>query len=141
MGIKDKVNKIKNKYGTNNPFELCVLFNIQVIEMELGNINGYYIKVPKNKMIFLNSNLNDLNMKFVCAHEIGHAILHSELNTLFLQQNTLNIKGRFENQANEFAAELCIGDDLLEEYEGYSLNKVSECTGIDIKYLELKFKR
>ena len=50
-------------------------------------------------------------------------------------------KGYFTNAANEFAAELLIDDELLKSFEGYSLNQVSKSTRIDIKYLELKFKR
>ena len=104
MNIKDIVNETIEKYGTNNPFELCDLLKIKIAYSKLGNINGYFIKVPKNKFIVLNEDLNCVKQKFVCAHELGHALLHSELNTLFLQRNTLNIKGKYENQANEFAA-------------------------------------
>lgn len=141
MGIKDKVIAIKDKFGTNDPFELCDLLKINIKYAELEHINGYFIKVSKYKFIVLNSELNELSKKFVCAHEIGHAILHSELNTLFLQKNTLTIKGKYECQANEFAAELLIDDDLLEQYTGYNLDTISRCTGIDTKYLELKFKK
>lgn len=139
--IREKVELLIKKYNTNDPFEICDLLNIQVVCAELGNINGYYIKVPKNKFIFLNCELNEVRKRFVCAHEIGHAILHSELNTLFLQKNTLTIKGKFEGQADKFAAELLIDDNMLESYKGYSLDKISECTGIDIKYIKLKLKK
>lgn len=140
MNIKDIVNETIEKYGTNNPFELCDLLKIKIAYSKLGNINGYFIKVPKNKFIVLNEDLNCVKQKFVCAHELGHALLHSELNTLFLQRNTLNIKGKYENQANEFAAELLIDDDLLRYFEGYSIDTISNSTGIDSKYLELKIK-
>lgn len=113
---------------------------IKIAYSKLGNINGYFIKVPKNKFIVLNEDLNCVKQKFVCAHELGHALLHSELNTLFLQRNTLNIKGKYENQANEFAAELLIDDDLLRYFEGYSIDTISNSTGIDSKYLEFKIK-
>lgn len=141
MNIKEQVKKLTKKLGTNDPYEISNIFNINISYAPLGNINGYYVQLKRNKFIVINSDLDELHRKFVCAHEIGHALLHSQLNTLFLQKNTLNIKGKFETQANEFAAELLVDDELLKEYEGYSLNNISTCTGIDIKYLELKFKK
>lgn len=139
--IKNEVKKLINKYNTNNPFELCDILDIWVYIMPLGKIEGHYTYTKRKKVFFLNENLSEVEKYFCCAHELGHALLHTKSNVYFNSSKTFFVQNKFETQANEFAAELLIDDDLLKEYEGYSLDKISVCTGIDIKYLELKFKK
>lgn len=141
MRIKDKVKKIKVKYGTNDPFELCKILGIWVYILPLGGVDGHYTYAKRKKVFFINENLNQTERLFCCAHELGHALLHTKSNVYFNNSKTFFIQAKFENQANEFAAELLIDDALLLNYDGYCLNKVSAITGIDIKYLELKFKK
>lgn len=139
--IKTEVKILKQKYNTNDPFEICHMLGIWVYVMPLGKIEGHYTYAKRKKVFFINEDLTDIKKSLCCAHELGHALLHTKSNVYFNSSNTFFIQSKLENQANEFAAELCIDDNLLKEYEGYSLNKVSECTGIDKKYLELKFKK
>lgn len=141
MGIKEKVNKIKNKYGTNNPFELCEKLGIWVYTVPLGKTQGHYTYAKRKKVFFINENLSEVEKYFCCAHELGHALLHTKSNVYFNSSNTFFIQNKFENQANEFAAELLIDNNILEKFEGCSLEKISECTSIDIKYLNLKFNK
>lgn len=54
--------------------------------------------------------------KFVCAHELGHALLHPGINTPFLKASTLFSVNKLEREANEFAVELLLPDDLIKEY-------------------------
>lgn len=141
MGIKDIVKDIKSKYGTNNPFEICEMLGIWVYILPLGGVEGHYTYAKRKKVFFINENSNQTQRYFCCAHELGHAVLHTESNVYFNNSKTFFVQAKFENQANEFAAELLIDDDLLFDYEGCCLNDVSTRTGIDIKYLELKFKK
>lgn len=95
----------------------------------------------KKKVFFINENLNEVQRKFCCAHELAHAILHTKSNVYFNNSKTHFIQNKFKNQANSFAAELLLDDNLLENYQGYNLETISSCTGIDIKYLKLKFNK
>lgn len=141
MGIKDKVKIIKRKYGTNDPFELCEMLGIWVYILPLGNVDGHYTYMKRKKVFFINENLSTIEQKFCCAHELGHALLHTKSNVYFNNSKTFFVQAKFESQANEFAAELLIEDDLLKKYEGYNLDVISKCTGINVKYLELKFNK
>ena len=139
--IKKEVKKIIKKYGTNDPFEICERLGIWVYILPLGKIQGHYTYAKRKKVFFINEDLSEIEKNFCCAHELGHALLHTKSNVYFNSSNTFFVQNKFENQANEFAAELLIDDELLKSFEGYSLNQVSKSTGIDIKYLNLKNKK
>lgn len=112
MKVKNTVNKLVNKYGTNNPFELVSKHNILIYRKPLGNILGYYTTQRRVQMIYLNENIEEQQMeRFVCAHELAHAILHPKLNTPFLRSNTLFSVDKVEREANTFAVELLVPDE------------------------------
>ena len=68
MGIKEKVNELKKKYGTNDPFVLCERLGIWVYIVPLGNVEGHYTYTKRKKVFFINENLNELQREFCCAH-------------------------------------------------------------------------
>ena len=101
--IRTKVKELTKRYGTSNPFELCDLMGINVEKEPLGNLDGYYHYFNRIKQIRLNESLDNYRLKWTCAHELGHAIMHPTINTLFLSMNTYMVTSRFENEANFFA--------------------------------------
>jgi len=138
--INKKVNYLKKKFNTNNPFELCECLGIKVFFEDLGkNTNGFFQAAPRNKIIHINSRLSDIDKFFTCAHELGHAIFHYKSNVLFLEKNTLLSTSKYEIEADTFAAELLIDDNLLNRYEDFCLEVVANCEGINYKYLKYKF--
>lgn len=137
--IKNIADKLIREYNTRDPFELAYHLNVVIFEEELGHVNGFYQACPKNKIIHLNKNL-EYNKKIeVCAHELGHALLHCKLNILFLEKNTFFIKNRFENEANKFAAELLISDDIIYQYKDFTIDQISIFEKVNIEFLKLKF--
>jgi Predicted Zn peptidase len=141
LNIRSIVIKLMRKYKTNDPFELASQLKIKIMYEPLGNIKGFYQGCLRNKIIHINSSLNDRDKRMVCAHELGHAILHTKLNILFLEHNTFFLKNRYENEANLFAAELLIKDDLLLEYRDYTIDQISAAEDIHVELLKLKFKQ
>jgi len=106
------------KYKTNCPFELAKNLKINVVMWNLHKeINGFYKYDRRNKFIFVNNNLSTEKQRFVCAHELGHAILHPRSNTPFLRKNTLFSIDKIEVEANEFATQLLLYDKKFEDYE------------------------
>lgn len=81
--IKNFVKKIVHKYGTNDPYTLCKLLGIIVRQADIGNIRGMYQHDFRKKLIHINSNLEPHVQRQVCAHELGHALLHKKINTVF----------------------------------------------------------
>ena len=93
---------------------------------------GYYTQIKRIKFILINSNLSELEKRFVVAHELGHAILHSKISTPCLMhlKNINDIKIEFE--ANKFAVQLLI-DGSHKDYYIEDKFKIMEYYGIPIE--------
>lgn len=130
MDIRRRVRNLEKKYGTRNPYKLCKMLKINILYMDLGNIKGIYKKVITNKFIVINENLDDFCKEVVLAHELGHALLHHSKEIQALKDYDLfpNFNSQLEIEANTFAAELLIDDNIESDY---ILNP-----SIDIKILE-----
>lgn len=116
MEVKKSVSNLKKKFKTTNIFELIDFLNIEIIETDLGSkALGMYRTIKRNKFIFLNNNLDYIEKKFILAHELGHAVLHSSVNCFFLENNSFFVKNKIEREANEFSAELLIDDVELKD--------------------------
>lgn len=138
--IRKVIGNLKNKYDTTNPFELAESLDITLILTSLGSISGMYKYINRNKTIFLNENLNEYEQRFVLAHEIGHAILHTKSSCFF--SNTLNNKLKTEYQANLFAAELLIDLNEIDKLylQGYSIKQLAAYYNVPVELIEFKFK-
>lgn len=140
MDIKKIVNQLKKKYLTDNPFELARCLDIIVIRVPLGKLAGCYMYKRRNRIIYINSDISDERFIYeVMAHEVGHAVLHRTENCYFIKNKTYLAASKIENQANKFAAELLIDDDILHECRDYNLEQLARLLGYSQKLIELKF--
>lgn len=137
--IRKTVLALTRKYKTNDPDELADFLNIKIIEWNLGNQAGSYRLIKRKKVIFLNSKLSFHQRKIVLAHELGHALLHPTTNCYFIQNKTLLCSSKIEKEANIFACELLINDELLGEYIGKSINEIAAAEYLPAELLKLKF--
>jgi len=138
MSIKNLALSLRKKYKTNNPLEIIREMDITYFECPLREFNGFY----HNKLgpfICVSSDLSYEEKTITAAHELGHALLHPKLNTLFLSRYTLAVKGKYERQANTFAAELLLDDDIFEKYYGYTIDYIAKCEGVSQELIEYKF--
>ncbi|KOY81539.1 ImmA/IrrE family metallo-endopeptidase [Lysinibacillus macroides] len=142
MWLKTFIEKQIKKYNTSCPFKLANYLNIQVIEYDLHEeIRGYYKYDRRNKYIVINSNLTDEWKRIVCAHELGHALLHPRLNTPFMRKNTLFLIDKIEREANLFAAHLLIPDENLFNFsEQTTIYDIATLHNVPIELVELKYK-
>ncbi|MDK2902446.1 MAG: hypothetical protein PWQ93_365 [Clostridiales bacterium] len=116
MKIKLLVECLIKKYNTRNPFDLAKCLHIYTEAYNFtSNIKGMYYREDALKIIGYSLQLPYEESKVVLAHELGHALLHKDLNFFFLTDTTNFHIGKFEREANEFAAELLIPDDDLTE--------------------------
>ncbi|MCO7177054.1 ImmA/IrrE family metallo-endopeptidase [Sporolactobacillus kofuensis] len=97
--VKDTV----TTYKTSNPFEIASQKGIIITESPLGETLGFYMMRRRTQFITLNSDMNHHIKRFVCAHELGHAIEYPLCNTSFLRKTTLTSINKIEVQANKFA--------------------------------------
>lgn len=140
--IQSKVEDLCKKYSTRNPFELANCLKINIIHWDLHNeINGFYQYEKRNQLIFLNNSLSYNEKRVVCAHELGHAVLHRRSSVPFMRANTLFSIDKIEVEANKFSAYLLIPDEsLFESYEQLSIYDIAALHHVPIELVELKFK-
>lgn len=140
--IKKCVKRLVRKHGTRDPERLAKEMGINVRYKQYGQITkGYYINLIRNKYIVINSDLCYEERRIVLAHELGHAVLHHNHNIYFIREQTLFPTGRYEVQANKFAAELLIDDDLIDinMLQEYSIDEISGIYNVCRELIEYKF--
>ncbi|TCX51981.1 MULTISPECIES: ImmA/IrrE family metallo-endopeptidase [unclassified Dehalobacter] len=142
MDVKRVVARLVRKHETNDPFALCRILDISIRYSDLGSIRGIYQYKFRKRLIHININLPDVIKRQVCAHELGHAILHRKTNAVFLDSHTYLLTDRIETEANRFAAELLIADNALEPelLEGYVLSQIAATLEVSEQLLEYKIK-
>ncbi|MGX5582965.1 hypothetical protein CU072_15430 [Bacillus thuringiensis] len=140
MKIKDYVMKIVKKHGTTNPFEIAKRKDIIVLFEDLGNTLGFYNTYKRFKFIHINNRIDETTQRFVCAHELEHALLHPKANTPFLRNKTFFSVDRLEIEANTFAVELLLPDEMISEYQdtNLSIQEIAEIYGIPESFARLK---
>ncbi|PHA00909.1 hypothetical protein COE51_06250 [Bacillus pseudomycoides] len=140
MDIKEYVLNIAQKYESTNPFEIAQQKDIIVLYEDLGNTLGFYSTYKRFKFIHINNQIDEITQRFVCAHELGHALLHPKANTPFLRNQTLFSVDRLEIEANTFAVELLLTDKMISEYENtnLSIQEVAEIHGVPRSFARLK---
>lgn len=81
-------------------------------------------------------------MMLVMAHELGHALLHRKENSYFIKNKTFLLNSKNELEANLFAAELLIPDDIILEYHhyNYTTEQLARLLGYDQALVELKMR-
>lgn len=103
--IKNEICKLINTYKTTNPVTLCDLLGYNLIFCDLPDCqNGFYINIHGKKTIVINNNCPAEFKDFYIAHEIGHSILHEKANYYFICESTNLVCGKFEREADLFAA-------------------------------------
>lgn len=140
MWIKNILHQLIKKANSHCPYELADYKNIHVIHFDLHEeINGYYKYDKRNQYIVINRNLNATMQRVVCAHELGHALLHTRSNTPFMRKHTLYSIDRMEYEANIFAAELLIPDSVGFGYE--TIQEIAAAYDVPMFLVEIKFKQ
>ena len=110
---------------------------------------GCYMLLQRSKCIFINSDIENEHMeRIVGAHELGHAVLHPKINCYFLRNYTLYSKDTHEIEANtfvvsaaalpSFASELLLPDDIILEYQGYTVNQIAAIENVIPELIKLK---
>ena len=109
--------KLKTKYSSSDPFELCSAMGVHVRYADIGSLKGMYKYIKRNYFVLINSSLDRYIARIVCCHELCHHILHRDIaRNIGVWDNMLyDMSGRIEQEANLLAAEIMISDDELLE--------------------------
>lgn len=118
MGYSRLIRRLFRKYKTNNPFVIAEALRIAIWFLELDpECHGFALRTLRRKYIAINRDLSDEDKRIVCAHELGHLLLHKGIGYYFIEQNTLFRPGKYERQANEFAVSLLTCGENIEPDE------------------------
>ncbi len=146
FNYREKVKSLVRKFKTRDPFtiakELGIIIKFKYLSDDYPK--GMFTKILRRKFIVLNMSkiLNENELRVVIAHELGHAVLHSSDTAFFLHDHTFYSRGRFEKEANYFAAELLIDLSIIDELyiDNYSINQLALFYGVPIEFIKLKFR-
>lgn len=102
-----KAQELIDEFETSDPFEICDNLGIHIIYCDLpASIEGFFQNILDEFIIYVNHNIDEEKIDGVVAHELGHIMMHAELNTFFLKENTYLNVNKYESEANIFSAYL-----------------------------------
>ena len=140
MNIKRLADSLVRKYNTRNPFEIINNLNVIVVFYPLHGVKGFYQYFQRNNIIYIDESLSYHERLFVCAHELGHMLLHKKSNAIFMDSRTQLNTTKYELEANRFAMDLLIADNDIEEHLDFTTSQLSRLLGYNKKLIELRLR-
>lgn len=130
---------VVNLYKSKDPFYIAEQEGILIMTQDLpSEVSGMAVICFGYRYIILSSHItNPIELKMICAHELGHLFLHQFSKSCFDMmddplQNT--IIGKNERQANLFAAHLLIDPQQINE--GDTREIIAYRVGVPIELLD-----
>jgi len=136
MPIKRRVEMLVQELGTCDPIRIAAALGIIIEYCHLKGIWGYFQYVYRIPVVHVAVGLSEALTLFIVVHELGHRILHPGVNVPFLRANTYTSIGGYEREANQFAVELRVPDELL--LEVMSIYEAAAICGVPEEVAELK---
>lgn len=140
MDIPKKIEQLVRRYQTRNPFEIIENMNVILVFYPLEEVKGFYQYFQRNNIIYIDERLSDKEKLFVCAHELGHMLLHKNANAIFMDSRTNLNTSKYELEADKFAINLLISNEEIENSTDYTLAQLSRLFGYREKLIELRLK-
>ncbi len=111
-------NDIKNTWHTNDPYKIAHHLGITVLHRKncLKDFTAQTIKFEGYPTIIsINDEYTTFSKKLLCAHELGHALLHENCINYFATTSK-NITTDVEREANLFAIALLGNESLNKKF-------------------------
>ncbi|NRT90128.1 ImmA/IrrE family metallo-endopeptidase [Clostridium beijerinckii] len=145
VNYRKKVQSLVKKCKTRDPYKIAMEEKVEVKFKHLSpsSPEGIFKKILRRKYIIINltriTSKPHLNM--VLAHELGHAMMHSSDKAFFLHDHTFYDRGRFEIEANKFAAELLIDEEKVDTIylEDLSIEQLACSYEVSVQLIKYKF--
>jgi Zn-dependent peptidase ImmA (M78 family) len=129
------VRDLKDFWHTCDPYEIAKIYGIEVIFSQhcRKDFTAHTIKMEGYPTIIsINDSFSEFSKKVLCAHELGHALLHKDAINYFATTSK-NVMTNVEAEANLFAIALLTDSDIndalnipLEKMNGYLLKSIME---------------
>lgn len=140
MDHKRVADALVRKYGTHDPFRIAREMGLLVIQTPLQGIRGFYQYVKRCGILYIDSGLGEREARFVCAHELGHALLHRGTNRIFMDTHTHFVVNRYEIEADRFAVDLLFDDDDLREFLEHPVQVAADCMGVSVALAQYRLQ-
>ena len=130
--------------NSRDPFQIADEIGLQIqMVKDFTVLKGVYMILHEVPWAFINDNLDEQLKRIVCAHEIGHHLLHQDLvrQTMLQEFSLFDRKNRPEYEANVIAAEILLPDaEILDMIYNcrYDAFQIAQCTGSDVNLVALK---
>lgn len=141
--IAEKVTQLKEDFGTDNPFDILEALGVTVkYNYEFTKLKAFYYIMFGKPYVVINGNLDTYQMRTVAAHELGHHVLHSDLavNSPLKELGFYDIKSGPEYEANIFAANLLVDDEMLESMLQEESDFFRICANLEVAPELMAFK-
>lgn len=135
--------EVLRKHGGRDIFETAENSGVNLWFRRLGGLKGFYVCENGKRYIVINDELDKVTQRVVCAHELGHDMLHRELSGGGIRESTLFLESdKTEREANIFAASILIPDKELFSVLEYnnSLESAAYELGVLPELLEYKLE-
>lgn len=136
--ITAEAKRLSEMYGAD-PYEASAALGAVVSFKDLGSLKGAFFGNLPKPAIIINCELSKQMKQIVCAHELGHFLLHENMN--FSCENitfaSRSACGILEREANIFAAAFLIDSDKATDLlkQGYTSYEVASILNTDINLL------
>ncbi len=140
--IIDKAASVLKDYGPN-PFEAAASLGAHISFKDLGSLKGAYFGAMPKPAIVINELLDEQTQKIVCAHELGHFVLHKESNFSCenITSDCLVNAGILEREANIFAAAYLVDVNSAKELlkSGHTASQTASILETDVNLVLFLF--
>ncbi len=140
--IIDKAASVLKDCG-QNPFDAAVALGAYISFKDLGSLKGAYLGSMPKPTIVINELLDEQTQKIVCAHELGHFILHKDSNFSCenITSDSLANIGILEREANIFAAAYLIDVGAAKELlsSGHTVSQTASILETDVNLILFLF--
>ncbi len=136
------VQSLVSRYDTRDPFVLCAELAVHLIFADLPDtVQGFYQRIGGHRFVYLNNKLPEPTARVVCAHELAHALLHSDYNVLELQRDTFFCCPKYEREADLFCAFLLIDTEETKRCcaDAACAEQIARLSGVPVALVELRY--
>lgn len=106
MKINCMVTGLTTAHKTHDPYRMCRELGIYVLYHPLLEMRGFAQIEDGVRIVHIAAGLPEWVDAFVCAHELGHLLLHGGMNRLFMDSRTFMRASKYEEEADRFACRL-----------------------------------
>ena len=146
--IAREAERLRRKFQEADPFKLCadmgIIVGFEPMGTYEGACKGFFLSQSRKRMIVVNSDLPRPLQRIIGAHELGHAILHTEKSKVnaFHDFELFDGVTTLEYEANVFAAELLMPDEVVLERLNDDISFFGAAASLNVpaELLDFKFR-